>query len=45
MLRLLILYTALAAGANTALAGEIDLQAAKAGESIWSLSRMRLCRI
>ncbi|MBA4490529.1 TlpA disulfide reductase family protein [Paracoccus sp. S1E-3] len=31
MLRMLILYTALAAGANTALAGEIDFVAAKAG--------------
>ncbi len=31
MLRMLILYTALAAGANMALAGEVDLQAARAG--------------
>ena len=31
MLRMLILYTALAAGANMALAGEVDLAAAEAG--------------
>lgn len=31
MLRMLILYTALAAGANAAQGGEIDLQAAKSG--------------
>ena len=31
MLRMLTLYTALAAGANTALAGGVDLDAAKAG--------------
>lgn len=31
MLRMLILYTALAAGANTAIAAEVDLEAARAG--------------
>lgn len=31
MLRMLILYTALAAGANMAMAGEVDLDAARAG--------------